>query len=106
MCVFLELQGAELLVHVEDVVVELGREQQVLQRPHVLLDGDVVLWDGGRDETLRSLQTGQSLMNVKKKKSGSISDLSLCLPLLGLPVNYGGPNTQTWTPHTASNWVI
>lgn len=47
-CVFSELEGTELLVHVEDVVIELGGEQQVLQRPHVLLDGDVVLWDGRR----------------------------------------------------------
>lgn len=44
-----ELQGAELLVHGQDVGVELGREQQVLQGPHVLLDGHVVLRDEGRD---------------------------------------------------------
>lgn len=38
-----ELQGAELLVDGQDVRVELGGEQQVLQSPHVLLDGPVVL---------------------------------------------------------------
>lgn len=65
MCVFSELQGAELLVHVEDVVVELGREQQVLQGPHVLLDRDVVLRVGGRDEMLRSLQTGPRVAQVQ-----------------------------------------
>lgn len=43
-----ELQRAELLVHGQDVMVEFGREQQVLQSPHVLLDGHVVLRDKGK----------------------------------------------------------
>lgn len=43
-----ELQGAELLVHGQDVMVQLGREQQVLQCSHVLLDGHVVLQDQGQ----------------------------------------------------------
>ena len=38
-----ELEGTELLVHGQDVVVELGGEQQVLQGSHVLLDGNMVL---------------------------------------------------------------
>lgn len=42
-----KLQGAELLVHGQDVVVELGGEQQVLQGSHVLLDGRVVLQNEG-----------------------------------------------------------
>lgn len=42
-----ELQGTELLIHSQDVMVELGCEQQVLQRSHVLLDGLVVLQDEG-----------------------------------------------------------
>lgn len=38
-----ELQGTELLVHGQDVWVELCGEQQVLQGSHVLLDGHMVL---------------------------------------------------------------
>ena len=41
-----ELQGTELLVHGQDVWVQLGCEQQVLQGPHVGLDGHVVLMTG------------------------------------------------------------
>lgn len=40
-----ELQGTELLVDSQDVVVKLGREQQVFQGSHVLLDGHMVLRD-------------------------------------------------------------
>ena len=38
-----ELQGTELLVHSQDVRVQLSCEQQVLQSPHVGLDGHMVL---------------------------------------------------------------
>ncbi len=38
-----ELEGTELLVDRQDVVVELRGEQQVLQGSHVLLDGHMVL---------------------------------------------------------------
>lgn len=40
-----ELQRAELLVDGQDVVVQLGGEQQVLQGSHVLLDGHMMLRD-------------------------------------------------------------
>lgn len=43
-----ELQSTELLVDGQDVMVQLGREEQVLQRPHVLLNGHVVLQDEGK----------------------------------------------------------
>lgn len=43
-----ELQSAELLVHGQDVMVQLSCEQQVLQRSHVLLDGHVMLQDEGK----------------------------------------------------------
>lgn len=38
-----ELQSAELLIHSQDVMVKLSREQQVLQGAHVLLDDHVML---------------------------------------------------------------
>lgn len=47
-----ELQSAELLVDSQDVVVELGREQQVLQGSHVLLDGHMVLQNEERQHVI------------------------------------------------------
>ena len=46
-----ELQGAELLVHGQDVRVQLCGEQQVLQGPHVGLDGHMVLMTGETTES-------------------------------------------------------
>lgn len=48
-----ELQSTELLVDGQDVMVELSREQQVLQGSHVLLDGHVVLRNEQRHELRR-----------------------------------------------------
>lgn len=52
-----ELQGAELLVHGQDVMVELCREQQVLQGSHVLLDGHMVLRDEERHGVIERRHT-------------------------------------------------
>ena len=52
-----ELEGAELLVDGQDVVVELCREQQVLQGSHVLLDGHMVLQSEERRGVIEGIHT-------------------------------------------------
>lgn len=68
-----ELQSAELLVHGQDVMVQLGREQQVLQRSHVLLDGHVVLWHKGKcrgniKDQLRQVRVCERVRAVTMRK--------------------------------------
>ncbi len=56
MCVS-ELEGTELLVNGQDVVVELCGEQEVLQRSHVLLDGHMVLQNEERHHVIERTHT-------------------------------------------------
>ena len=57
-CVSLsELQGTELLVDGQDVRVKLCSEQQVLQGPHVLLDGHMVLQIEARQHVIETIKT-------------------------------------------------
>ena len=60
------LQGAELLVHRQDVVVQLSREKQVLQGAHVLLNGHMVLWEGREMTVCQSQFHPQSWSNNLK----------------------------------------